>query len=410
MSGVGVSGGVGRDGAERNGADRHGPARVAHDLNNMLTALLVTADAALERGGLDPETRADLESIREGALRGTVLVRRLGAAPGAKEAPTGEAPTGEGLGGEAPGGKQPILPSVNACLRATLRLLAARPGNPFTLTASLTEPDGPVRADPAELDRTVMNLVINARNALPAGGTVALRTEYRVLTRPARLTPDTVPPGGYVVIAVADTGPGIPRDLLPRIFEAGFTTGEGSGLGLASVRACVARMGGFLAVESREGGGATFAIHLPRLGGEAASAREAPEDDGVPNGASPPAARGTVLLVEDDPLVRLVAERVLRRAGWKVRAAESAEAALAHLDRYGAPDLLVTDVEMPGLDGVALARRARADWPGLPVVLASGYAAAAARDEVGGADVAFLAKPYTRDELRAAVDGLVAGR
>lgn len=356
---------------------------VAHDLNNLLTAIIGAADAVLERSGTDPETRADIAHIREGARRGAMLVRHL-------RGDTNDMP--------AP----PELISVNDTIRATSRLLDHRLGANVALVLDLTEPSGQVIADASQLDRTLLNLIANARHAMSNGGTVTLGTMRRVVSIGESLVPDTIPPGDYVVITVADNGGGIPQDQISRIFAAGFSSRRGaggSGLGLASVRDIVHQSNGFLSVASVEGCGTRFEIYLPRV------------DDAPPpvvSATGQMVASRTVLLVEDDLLVRHVIERALRRAGWTVLCAGSAEEALRILTKSMC-DLMISDIAMPGMDGVALTRLVLARQPELPVILTSGYARPAADDEFRVANVVFLVKPYGHAELLGAVDRIAPG-
>lgn len=350
------------------------PRDLAHDFNNLLTAIIGAADAILERPKIDPETRADVEQIREGARRGALLVRSLRADPHTVPAIPG-------------------LISVNETIKATARLLAHRLGAKITLALVLEDSDAQVRVDPFQLDRVLLNLIINARHAMPNGGTVTLATGRRVVAEPR--ASETIPPGDYVTVSVADTGCGIPSHQVPRIFDEGFTSRRdtgGSGIGLASVRDITRRAGGFLAVESIEGHGARFEIYLPCWVPTVAPVQKPTTDEPV----------GTVLLVEDDPLVRRVAERVLRRAGWTVLLADSAEEALEVL-RQSSCDLMISDVAMPGMDGVALTRLALARQPGLPVILTSGYERPDVMSGIAVGTVDFLTKPYDQADLLAAV-------
>ncbi|MSP00097.1 MAG: response regulator [Acetobacteraceae bacterium] len=345
---------------------------VAHDLNNLLTAVIGAADAILTRPDIDPETRADVEAIREGACRGGALA--------------------QSLRGQETAAPDPV--SVNATIRATSRLMAHQLGRRIALTLELGEPDCFVRTDPSRLDRVLLNLAANARQAMPDGGTVALRTGTRLVEAAERHVPDTIPPGDYAVISVADNGAGIPAGDLPRIFERGFTTRGGTGLGLPSVLAMVRQSNGHLAVETADGRGTSFEIYLPAVAASSLAAGPPVKTPGVA------ATGGTILVVEDDPLIRGMAERVLTRAGWCVVSADSAEAALALLDGPGgACGIVFSDLSLPGMDGVALARQVGARWPGLPFILTSGYEIAPPEAE----GVRFLSKPYGQEALLAAV-------
>ncbi len=349
--------------------------RAAHDFNNLLTVIIGAADSVLNRPGVDPETRADLACIRDAAGRGAALVRYF---------QTGEpAP---------PPRQEPI--ALNEIIRASARMLTHTLGQIY-LTLELGGPDDLVRADPADLGRVLLNLALNARHAMPHGGTVTLRTARSVLTLPRHEAPDLIPAGDYLTIAVTDNGTGIPARTIPLLFEPGFSTRHdqgGSGLGLATVRAFARQSAGFLAVESLEGRGTCVQIYLPRLAGKPAAAPMTPVL----------ATSRTVLVVDDDLLVRSMTERMFFRAGWRVLTAESAAAALAILE-WNLCDLMITDVTMPDTDGIALTRLVLTRWPELPVIITSGYQHHTREAGPPGARVAFLTKPYGQADLLAAV-------
>jgi two-component system cell cycle sensor histidine kinase/response regulator CckA len=347
---------------------------LAHDLNNLLTAMITAADEVLERSGIDPETRADVVHIREGARRGAALVRRL-------RGDTDDAP-------------EPV--SVSETIRSTQRLLASRLDAKVTLALDLVEACGRSIIDPAQLDRVLLNLVANASQAMPDGGVVTVATARRAVATEEVRVPDTIPPGDYVVILVSDTGIGISPERMPRIFDFGFSSRRkqgGSGLGLASVRDVVRLAKGFVSVSSVERQGTRFEIWLPRVP-DAVS-----RDVGI---AAAAVTARTVLLVEDDPLVRRVAERMLHRAGWTVLSAESGDTALAILQRTSC-DLMISDLAMPGMDGLDLTRRVQRKLPELPVILTSAYNRVTVGEPLPLANVEFLVKPYGRADLLAAV-------
>ncbi len=350
---------------------------IAHDFNNLLTAIAGAAEAMLEREGPeDPDARQILDS----AGRGADLVRQLLA--------FGRQQT-----------LQPRALSVNGAITALSSLLDRLLGGQVRLVLDLETPGRMVRADPTQLDQVLVNLAVNARDAMPDGGTLTLRSGHINLYRPLTLGEETIPPGRYVMIEVQDTGVGIPADVLPRIFDPFFTTRRergGNGLGLSTVHGIVRQSDGFLAVESAPGQGSRFRIYLPRFDAEPEAVMEVAVPPPVP--AVPAAGRRVVLLVDDEDAVRRLAERTLVRRGWNVLAAASADAALALVE--GAEiAAVISDVVMPGMDGAALVRALRQTRPGLPAILVSGYAEEALRRELTGSGAVFLAKPYALREL-----------
>lgn len=382
-------------------------AGIAHDFNNLLTAVLGSADAALDRHGdhhgdqqgIDPETLDDLRRIRAAGERGSALVRQVLAF--SRRQPL-----------------QPRIVAVNDAVRALAELLPRMFGAPHRLVLDLEEPGRRVRVDPAQFDQILVNLSMNARDAMPAGGTLTLRTGHQTVYRPFQDGLETITPGRYVVIEATDTGVGIPPEVLPHIFEPFFTTRRtsgGSGLGLSTVHGIARQSGGFVTVDSRPNHGTTIRVYLPRHDGADTPETqvpapslppilESPPTPAAPTPAAPTPATSTgriVLLVEDEAPVRALAERALRQAGWTVLTAGSAEAALDRLDGASI-DLLVSDIVLPGMDGTALLTRLRASRPHLPAILVSGYAESAVRGDLPPDDVAFLPKPYALKALVAA--------
>jgi len=251
----------------------------------------------------------------------------------------------------------------------------------------------------------LVNLSINARDAMPNGGTLILRTGRRTLLAAHPGGVETIPAGRYVMLEVQDTGTGIAPEALPRIFEPFFTTrhDRGSGLGLSTVLGIVRQSAGFLEVETTPGQGSVFRILLPRSAAPKAAAPALP--DAV---APSPAEGGVVLLVEDEDAIRRLAQRALERQGWRVLAADCGEAALALLTPDSALCCVVTDMIMPGIDGATLAQqvRARLGRPALPAIIVSGYAEVPLHDAIGASATAFLPKPYSMRDLAARVAAL----
>lgn len=363
---------------------------VAHDFNNLLTAILGDAEAVLARS-TDPASVAELQQILDSAARGAALVRQLMAYARRQTL-------------------EPRAVALNELVRGGEGLLRRLLGEGVRLELALEEPARLVKVDAGQFDQVLLNLAVNAREAMGGQGTLRISTTHAALLQPRSEGAATIPPGRWVVLDVADTGQGIPPEVLPRIFEPFFTTRRdrgGTGLGLATVLGIIRQSGGHITVETLAGQGTTFRIWLPRHEGPAeAPAAPAPVAPAPP---APPAPQLPVLLVEDESAIRRLSERALRRAGYEVQVAESGEEALALLDAATvAPCVLVSDVAMPGMNGLELARRARGRFPGLPVVLVSGYAEAALGADLPAERIRFLAKPYRPQELVALVGAAAA--
>jgi two-component system cell cycle sensor histidine kinase/response regulator CckA len=260
---------------------------------------------------------------------------------------------------------------------------------------------GSVRADPGQLEQVIINLAVNARDAMASkgGGTLTIQTYPVTSDQVAELGSDILPIADYSALSVTDTGCGIPANVLGKVFEPFFTTkevGKGTGLGLSTVYGIVKQSGGFIFADSKVGEGTRFVIYLPvhHVESEGGKARR---------GAKPKPnelwGTGTVLLVEDEPMVRTVAERALTRHGYKVVTADNGEEALDILGRGEEFALLVSDVVMPGMDGPAMVREARKSRPELPILFISGYAEEQLRKSIDLDKVAFLPKPFSVQEL-----------
>jgi len=258
-----------------------------------------------------------------------------------------------------------------------------------------------------------MNLVVNARDAMPLGGQIVIETGNLTLKRPIERDRASVPAGAYVLVKLADEGHGIPSDKIPKIFEPFYTTkrtGEGTGLGLSTAYGIVKQTGGFIFVDSEEGRGTTFTLYFP-----AHLAQPEPVAPALPTAPRPAdragAENGVILLVEDEAPVRAFAARALRLRGHTVFEAENAEAALELLKDPGMRiDIFVTDVIMPGKDGPTWVREALEDRPGTGVVFVSGYAEEAfGKHQALIANSVFLPKPFSLNDLVETVAAQLAG-
>jgi CheY-like chemotaxis protein len=304
---------------------------------------------------------------------------------------------------------QPVVLNLNTVVANTDKMLRRLIGEDVEVLTLLDPALHLVRADPAQLSQVLLNLAVNARDAMPDGGTLTLRTaNVEVPERPAAEYPELAP-GPHVLLAVSDTGCGMDAQTLDCIFEPFFTTkevGKGTGLGLATVYGAVKQSGGSIRVHSRVGQGSTFEIYLPAVI-ESTTAPAAPAAPTAPTDVS--RGTGTLLLVEDAEDVRSLARRVLQEQGYTVLEAPDGLAALGLAARHvGGIDLLVTDVLMPGLSGRSLAERLRAVHPTLRVLYVSGYTDdLVVRFGALGANTAFLQKPFTPEALLQKVQELL---
>jgi len=269
---------------------------------------------------------------------------------------------------------------------------------------------GPIRADPGQLEQVIVNLAVNARDAMAekGGGAVTIQTYAVKSNQVAELGSDILPIADYSALSVTDTGSGIAPSVLGKIFEPFFTTkevGKGTGLGLSTVYGIVKQSGGFIFADSKVGEGTRFVIYLPVHREEAAAAKTRkvgkPKQDEL-------WGSGTVLLVEDEPMVRAVAERALSRHGYQVITAENGEEALDVISRGEPIDLLLSDVVMPGMDGPTMVAEARKQRPELKVLFMSGYAEEQLRQTLGVDDAHFLPKPFSVQDLAEAAKRALA--
>jgi signal transduction histidine kinase/ligand-binding sensor domain-containing protein/ActR/RegA family two-component response regulator len=349
---------------------------VAHDFNNLLTVIKGNAELGLADVGSAVAVREELEEIERAAERASSLTRQL-------------------LAFSRKQILKPQLLSLNDCVSNIARMLSRTVGEDIELRIVLDPALGVVRADPGQIEQVLLNLVVNARDAMPRGG--------RLLVETRNVAPETVRGLAdaeaipYVSVAVADTGTGMAAAVKDRIFEPFFTTkeqGKGTGLGLATVYGSVRQSGGFVHVESEPGQGSTFSIFLPRVE-ERDEPRTTSEHEAVLEGSA------TVLLAEDEDAVRRLASRVLERAGYRVLEASSGEEAMRIAEQHaGTIDLLMTDVVMPGMSGRELAEQLVPRHAGMRLLYASGYTEdAIVRHGVSSHETAFLEKPFTPNAL-----------
>ncbi|MCD9150024.1 hybrid sensor histidine kinase/response regulator [Pseudophaeobacter flagellatus] len=362
---------------------------VAHDFNNLLTAISGHCDLLLLRHDQGDQDYGDLIQIHENANRAASLVSQL----------------------LAFSRKQTLLPEildVRDTLADLTHLLNRLVGEKVTLTLSHDPVMRSIRADKRQLEQVLMNLVVNARDAMPNGGEIRVRTEAVTLDKPLTRNRVTVPGGNWVTVKVSDEGVGISADKLQKVFEPFYTTkrtGEGTGLGLSTAYGIVKQTGGYIFVDSVLDKGTQFTLFFPvyqeglEIDAEAEAEKVAVEKPKAV--AAPQHGEGVVLLVEDEAPVRAFASRALRMRGYTVLEAESAEDALRTLEDPSLEvDVFVTDVVMPGMDGPTWVREARKTRPDTRVVFVSGYAEGAfGESDAVVPNSVFLPKPFSLNQL-----------
>jgi two-component system cell cycle sensor histidine kinase/response regulator CckA len=361
---------------------------VAHDFNNLLTVILSASEFALRHLPTDHKVRIDIEQVKEAADRAAKLTAQL----------------------LAFARRQVIAPvrlDLNELARQMDKLLRRVIGEHIELITTLSPGLHPVLADPSQLEQVLVNLAVNARDAMPDGGRLTLETGNVRIDHRYADSHANVEIGEYVMIAVSDTGMGIPRDVIEHMFEPFFTTkaqGSGTGLGLATCYGIVRQAGGQILVYSELGRGTTFKILLPRT---SAAETVMPRDAD----SAPPGGHETVLFVEDDAPVRAVGVRILAEQGYRVLEAWGGWEALRIAAEHPGPiHVLVTDVVMPHMSGTELARRLRERRPETRVLYTSGYTEnAIVHHGVLDPNLAFLQKPYVTETLLAKVRAVLDG-
>jgi PAS domain S-box-containing protein len=362
-------------------------AGVAHDFNNLLTVILGYCELLLE--DLEPGDRrkADMAEIQKAGTSAAWLTRQL-------------------LAFSRKQIIEPTLLNLSAVLTDMRGMIGRLIGEDVTVTVDLATDPALVRADRGQVEQIILNLAINARDAMPKGGTLTIATARIVLNEPDAKTHVAVRPGHYVVLTVTDTGIGMTPEVKARLFEPFFTTktiDKGTGLGLATVHAIVTGNGGSIEVHSNVGAGTSFEVYLPETDALEANAHAAPAP-GLAHGGSE-----TVLVVEDSEGLRELARRLLERQGYRVLVAANADEAFRMFEEDGTVDVLLTDVVMPGASGPELTRQLVGRWPRLKVIYMSGYTDdAIVQHGVLTSGIAFLNKPFTSEavgqKIREALD------
>ena len=369
---------------------------VAHDFNNVLTAIIGTCDLMLLRHTPGDSDYDDIQQIRANSNRAASLTRQL-------------------LAFSRQQTLRPEILQLPDVVSEVGPLIKRLLGEKITYYVQHDRDLGPVRADPQQLEQVIMNLAVNARDAIQSNGhgagRISLLTRSMQAKEVVRLGSEILPAADYTVLIVQDTGGGIPQNVLPKLFEPFFTTkeqGKGTGLGLSTAYGIVKQSGGFIFADnvtdsaSGKTTGARFTVYFPVHRGEAPKRREAPTPV-----SSDWSVGGKILLVEDEDMVRAVAERALTRAGYEVTACPGGEEGLEAIANGGEFDLVVSDVVMPGMDGPAMVRAIRKELPDMPVLFMSGYAEEQLRKDIAIPDMHFIAKPFSVSAISDKVGGVM---
>ncbi len=362
---------------------------VAHDFNNLLTAIMGYADILSDKVGSGGDQSADLNEIKRAAERAAGLTRQL-------------------LAFSRKQVMQPQILNLNGIVRDMERMLKPLIGEDIELVNSLDPHLGTVRADPGQIEQVIMNLVVNARDAMPNGGRLLLATRNAEIGAAYARQHPGIQSGPFVILTVSDTGTGMSEEVLPHLFEPFFTTkeeGKGTGLALATVYGIIKQTGGYITSKSELGKGTSFEILLPRLESEAEKAEGAREPESTTQGTE------KILLVEDNEMVRDLAYKVLSNQGYDVSLAKNPDEALEYSSGFRETiDMLITDVVMPGMGGRELMEKIKRSRPGIKVLLISGYTDTSFISEGKLAQgTAFLQKPFSPRTLVRAVRDVLDG-
>lgn len=371
---------------------------IAHDFNNLLTAMIGYCDLTLLRQDEGSDDFSDITQIKQTAERAATLVRQL-------------------LAFSRRQILQPHVVDVTEVISGVTDLLRRLSGEEIKIEIESAPQLGLIFADQSQLEQILVNLVVNARDAMPRGGRLSIRTANLVLDQPVVGGGEVVPSGNWISIEVEDTGVGIPPEILSRIFEPFFSTkaiGQGTGLGLATVYGIVKQTGGYVIVDTAVGSGSIFRLFFPRHSdardaGAVGQARAKPQAKSLPS-AVKEGENHTVLIVEDEDPVRLFAVRALQAKGYKVFHANGGIEGLEILRKErDAIDLLITDVVMPQMDGPSVIAEARSIVPQIKVLCMSGYAEEALKDRIRATqDVRFIGKPFSLAQFAGVVKEVLA--
>ncbi|WP_309085639.1 ATP-binding protein [Chelativorans sp.] len=364
---------------------------IAHDFNNMLAVVIGSLDLLTRRIGTDPRARRYVDAATEGARRAATLTQRLLA-----------------FARQQPLNPEPI--EVNKLVAGMSDLLAHSLGSDIRLETVLAGGLWRTYADPNQLESALLNLAVNARDAMPDGGRLTIETQNAFLDARYAAAHLGVAEGQYVLVAVTDTGTGIPPEVLGKVFDPFFTTkevGKGTGLGLSQVYGFVKQTGGHVKIYSEPGQGTTVKIYLPRYVAAETEADQEEASSELPSGE----LEEVVLVVEDEPAVRRFSVDALTELGYRVLEADGAKAALRLIDAHPEIALLFTDIVMPDVNGQKLAKEARLRRPDLKVLFTTGYTRnAVVHNGVLDPGVELIAKPFTINELAARVRAVLDSR
>jgi signal transduction histidine kinase len=363
---------------------------LAHDFNNLLTVIIGNLDLLQDLTKTNPDQKRQVELVLEASLRGAELTRQLLAF--SRRQPL-----------------QPKITDLDELIGKTARLLTRVIGENIRLNVQLEPNVGAILVDETQMESALINMAVNARDAMPDGGTLTIKTgRLRIDGRGENHPPELIP-GDYAVVEMNDTGYGMPPDVLARIFEPFFTTkpaGKGTGLGLSMVYGFVRQSGGYVSVESQVGKGTILKLYFPCSEAAPAEARA----NGAKHDVVPAARTELILTVDDNPTVLATTVLQLEALGYQTLTARNAETALEMLDRDTKVDVLFTDIVMPGtMNGKELAKLARMKRPGLKVVYASGFPGIEATAGIDvDLDAPLITKPYRKSDLERVLNATLA--